>query len=118
MDDFGLGRVEDLHGLFDVGLGVGLDLLMGELRARGVLARRIADEGGAVADNEGNVVAQVLELAHLLQGHGMAQVQVGARGINAELDVERATLLELLLETLDRHNRVGARGDDAKLLFD
>ena len=118
VDDLGLGRVEDLHGLLDVGLGVELDLLMGELRARGVLARRVADERGAVADNEGDVVTQVLELAHLLQGHGVAQVQVGARGVNAELDVERATLLELLLEALDRHDCVGARGDDAKLLFD
>lgn len=86
--DGGLLGVQDLHGLAHVGLGVGLDLLLRKLRAGGVLARGVADQRSAVADDKGDVVAQVLELTHLAQGHGMAQVQVGAGGIDAELDVE------------------------------
>lgn len=37
--DGGLLGIQDLHGLADIGLGVGLDLLLRKLRAGGVLAR-------------------------------------------------------------------------------
>ena len=116
VDDGRLLGVEDLHGLGDVSRGVGLDLLLGELRARGVLAGRVADGGGAVADNEGHAVAEVLELAHLAQRDGMAEVKVRARGVDAQLDVERHAALELLLEVGLGHDLGSARGDDAHLL--
>ena len=118
VDDLGLLGVEHLHGLLDVGLGVGLDLLLGEGRAGGVTAGRVADEGGAVADDEGHVVAQVLELAHLAQGHGVAEVQVGGGGVHAQLDVEGRALLELLLELVERHDLHRAGGDHLELLVD
>ena len=118
VDDGGLLGVEDLHGLGDVGLGVGLDLLLRELGARGVLAARVADEGRAVADDERDLVAEVLELAHLAQRHRMAKVQVGARGVNAELDVERNAALELLAQLRLGHDLGHARGDDLHLFVD
>ena len=118
MDDGGLFGVEDLHGLRDVRGGVGLDLLLRELRAGGVLARRIADGGGAVADDEGHAMAQILELAHLAQRNGVAQVQVRTGGVDAELDVERHAALELLLEVGLGHDLGRAGGDDAHLLVD
>ena len=116
--DGGLLGIQDLHGLADIGLGVGLDLLLRKLRAGGVLARRIADQCGAVTDDEGDVVAQVLELTHLAQGHGMAQVQVGAGRIDAELDVEGLALLKLLAKVGLGDDLRCARGDDTHLLVD
>ena len=44
--------------LAHVGLGIGLNLLLRKLRTGGILARRVADQRGAVADDEGDVVAQ------------------------------------------------------------
>ena len=90
--------VEHLHGLLDIGLGVGLDLLLGERRAGGVAAGRVADERGAVADDERHAVAEILELAQLAQGHRMAQMDIGGRRVDAELHVQRHAALELLQE--------------------
>ena len=116
MDDGGLLGVQDLHGLGDVGLRVGLDLLLGKLRTGSVLAGRIADGGGAVADDQGHAMAQVLELAHLAQRHGVAQVQVRAGGVDAQLDVQGLALLKLLLEVALGHDLRRAGGDDSHLL--
>ena len=44
---------------------------------------------------------QILELAQLAQGHRMAQVDVGGRRVDAELDVERLAALELLERARD-----------------
>ena len=118
VDDARALGVEDLHGLRDVGLRVLLDLLLGEGRTGAVASGRVADEGGAVADDERDVVAELLELTHLAQGHGMAEVQVGARGIDAQLDVEGRALLELLPELVHGHDLHRPRSDDLELLVD
>ena len=74
-------------------------------------------QGGPVADDEGHLMAEVLELAHLLKGDRMAQVQVGARGVDAQLDVERPPLLELFLQVVEGHDLLSAGRDDAELFF-
>src|SRR2546427_865085 len=56
---------------------------------RSVAARRIADQGGEVADQEDHLVAQVLQLAHLVEHHGVAQMDVGRRRVQAQLDAQR-----------------------------
>ena len=61
-------------------------------------------------------MAQVLELAHLAQRHGVAQVQVRAGGVDAELDVEGLALLKLLAKVGLGDDLRGARGDDTHLL--
>ncbi len=38
---------------------------------------------------------EILQLAHLVEQHGVSQVQVGRGGIEARLDAQRATQLEL-----------------------
>ena len=38
------------------------------------------------------LVAEILELAELAQGHGVAKMDVGSRGVDAKLDVERRCL--------------------------
>ena len=113
----GLLGVEDLERLVDVGLGVRLDLLGRELRTRGVATRRIADERGAVADDERHAVAEILELAQLAQRHGMAEMDIGSSGIDAQLDVERRAPLELLEQRALRHDLRCAGSDGVQLFF-
>ena len=79
----GLVAVEDLEDLRLVGLGVGVDLLARERRARRVAAGRIADQAGEIADQEDDRVAQVLEVLQLADEHGVAEVQVGRGRIEA-----------------------------------
>ena len=74
--------------------------LAGERRAGGVAARGIADEAGAVADEEDDGVAHVLEVLELADEHGVAQVQVGRGGIEAGLDAQRLAGLQRLFEAL------------------
>ena len=85
----GAGRVQHLEGLRLVGLGVGADLLLGQRRAGGVAAAGVADQRGEVADQEDHLVPQVLQLAHLVQHHGVADVDVGRRRVQPQLDAQR-----------------------------
>ena len=62
-------------------------------------------------------MAEVLELAQLAQGHGMADVQVRAGGVDAQLDVEGLALVQLLLQPVERLDLVDAGLDDVNLLF-
>mmetsp|Transcript_49010 Transcript_49010/g.115137 ORF Transcript_49010/g.115137 Transcript_49010/m.115137 type:complete len:407 (-) Transcript_49010:717-1937(-) len=87
--DLGPGRVQHQLGLGVVGLGVGLDLFLGQRRAGGVAAGGVADQGGEVADQEDHLVTQVLQLAHLVQHHGVADVDVRGGRVQAQLDAQR-----------------------------
>ena len=61
--DDGFFRIEQFENLLFVGFGVGVDLFARELRARRVLAGRIADHAGEVADQEDRDMAQLLKRA-------------------------------------------------------
>jgi len=82
----GLLPIEHLENLVGVGAGVGFDILAGHRLSGGVLATGVADHPGEVADQEDDRVAHVLELAHLVEQHGVADVQVGRGRIEARLD--------------------------------
>ena len=62
-------------------------------------------------------MAQILELAHLAQRHRVAEMQIGAGGIHAKLDVERLAPLELLQKLLLGNDVRRARFDDTQLFF-
>ena len=83
------GRVQHHRSLPVIGLGVGLDLLTRERRAGAVAPGRIADQGGKVADQKNHGMAQVLQLAHLVEHHGVPDMNVGCRWIQAKLDAQR-----------------------------
>ncbi len=68
------------------------------VRAQLVPAGGVADHRGEVADDEDDRVPEVLELPHLLHQHGVAEVQIGARRVEAGLDPERPPGAEALLE--------------------
>ena len=98
----GLQRVEDLEHLLLVGLGVRLDLRPRERRPRLRAPGGVADHAREVADHEHHAVPEVLEVLHLPDQNGVAEVQVGRRRVEADLDRERAALRELGLERLRR----------------
>ena len=86
--------------LLAVRLRVALDLLRRERRPRLRLARGIADQAGKIADDQHGFVAQVLELPQLLQHDGVADVEIGGRGVEPQLDAQRPPLGELRQEGL------------------
>jgi len=92
--------VEDLEHLVAVGLRVGEDLLAREPRPRLVLPCRVADHAGKVADQELDLVAELLEVAQLVDHHRVAQMEVRGGGIEAELHPQLAAARELFRELL------------------
>ena len=90
--------IEDLEDLRLVGLGVGRDFLGRERRPRLRPARRIADHPGEVADDEDHAMAEVLKVLHLSQQHGVAEMQIRRRGIEADFDRQRRAGLRRALE--------------------
>ena len=87
--DLGFGRVQHQRGLLVISLGVGLDLLAGQRRAGAVAARRVANHGGEVADQENHLVPQVLQLAHFVEYHRVADVDVRRSRVQAQFDAQR-----------------------------
>src|SRR5690606_3451154 len=83
-------------------------------------ARGVADGGGAVADDEHDLVAEVLELPQLAQHDGVADVQVAARGVDAELDAQLPPLafgqLELLQQAALGHDLLRAALEERERL--
>ncbi len=117
VDDLGFGLVEDLEGLVGVGGGVDEHLVAGERRAGGGAAGRIADGGGEITDEQHGLVTEELELAELFQGDGVAEVDVGRRGIDAELDAQRAAEAEFFEQLLFGKDLGGSGDKMGELLF-
>ena len=55
-------------------------------------------------------MAEILELPHLGEQHGVAQVQVRRRGIEADLDAQRLFLAQAFLELARLDDVDGAAG--------
>ena len=62
-------------------------------------------------------MAKVLELAHLVQQHCVAQVQVGRSGVEAGLDPQRAAFLQARAQILELEDLVGTAADQGKGFF-
>ena len=93
--DFGLVAVENQKHLIGIRLRVMSDFFGGQRRACGVAPGRIADHAGEIADQEDDVMAELLELPQLVELNGVAEMKVGARRVEALLDRERLPALEL-----------------------
>ncbi|MNF78340.1 hypothetical protein D3C84_605190 [compost metagenome] len=72
-----------------------LDGLFGERRAGAVLAGGIPHHGGEVADQQNDLVTQILEGLQLVEDHGVTQVNVRSRRVHPQLDAQRAPFLQL-----------------------
>src|SRR5690606_5918172 len=66
------------------------DLLWRKLLARLVDVRRVADQAGERADQERDLVPEILELAQLAHGDGVPQVQVRTARVVAAIDAQRS----------------------------
>ncbi len=87
--NLGLGRIEHQTGLLVIGFGVELDLLGRQRRARVVAPGRVANQAGEVANQKDDLVAEVLQLAHFVQHHGVADVDIGRGRVQPQLDAQR-----------------------------
>ena len=113
--------VDDFGDLLKIIAGIGLDLFLSEARARLIAAARVADQGGAVADDEHRLVAQFLEEPQLAQGDGVAEMNVNAGGVDAVLDAEGLAGLDAALELLTqlglRLDLVNTAADERQLFL-
>ena len=82
-------EIEHLAGLLAVGLHVRFDLFARELRPRHVAPARIADARRKVADDQRHAMAGLGETLKRMQHDHEAEMQVGARRIDAEFHVQR-----------------------------
>src|SRR3546814_7107899 len=67
----------------------------------------VANHSGEIADQEDHLVAEVLELPHLVEQHGVADVQVRRGRVEAGLDPQRPARLQPCFELLALENLVG-----------
>jgi hypothetical protein len=89
---------QDLADLVDVRARVRVYLLGGEHGPRRRAARGVADARRVVADDQDDGVAEILELAQLLEHDRVPEMQVARGRIQPELDAQRAALGEPRLE--------------------
>ena len=78
----------NFHELFDVCLGVGVNLFDIQRRAGFIPACRVADLGRVVADDDDALMSGVLEVPHFADRHHMTDVHVLARRIDTVLDAQ------------------------------
>jgi hypothetical protein len=109
--------VEDAERLLDVRPRVRVDLLGRQGRPRGVAAGRVADECREVADDEHDRVPEILELAQFAKRDGVAEVQVGGRGIDTELRAQRPPDAKFAQQILFGHESGDAASDNMKLFL-
>src|SRR5208282_4136115 len=77
-----------------VGLGILLDLLAGERRARGRAAGRVAYHAGEITDQKDDRVAEILKMFEFAQQDGVAEVQIGSGRIESRLHAQRLARFE------------------------
>jgi hypothetical protein len=103
-------------------------LFQGLLRPGAVFVAGVTHNARKGADEEDDMVPQVLELAQLAHGHGVAQVQVGRGGVVAAVHPQGPPRLAAFLQPLAQlrlHVFVGlgvteidAPHEDGQLFFD
>ena len=79
------------------------------------LARRVANSGRVVPDDQHRLMAQVLKLAHLAEDDAVAQMDVRGGGVHAQLDAELAAGGELGAEFLGAVDGLDAAGKDFQM---
>ena len=109
--------IKNLERLVNVGLRIHRNLLARKLRTSGIAARGIADKGGTVANDERDMMAQILELTELAQRNGMTKMNIGRRRVNAKFDIQSRATLEFFEQQVLRNDSVGTGLNDVELFF-
>ncbi len=104
--------------LLDEGLRVRVDLVFLQTRAGRRLARRVADHGGEVAEDQHRDVAEVLEQPQPPEHDREAEVEVGGGRVDAELDPQRPLGGQLLAQLVRGDDVDRARGEQLHLAVD
>ena len=102
--DAGEIRVEDFENLFFVGGGVLRNLLARQRRPGRVLAAGVTDHAGEVSDQKDDVMTVLLELPHLINEHGVPNMQIRCRRIEACFDNELLLRLQPIAQTIVRQD--------------
>ncbi len=87
--NFGLCPIQHLEHLIGVGLRIGLHIRWRQRLPCDVLAGGIADHSGEVTDQENDLVPEILKLPHLVEQHGVPEMQVWCGGVKARFDAQR-----------------------------
>ena len=120
--DLRLLGIEHAGGLVVVRLSVLARLFKGKLRARLGAAGRVADHARKVTHDENGPVPKVLELPQLPQHNGVAEVQVGAARVAAQLYGERGFGFsggsKLVGKLIVRNDFLHPAAEDRQLLVD
>jgi hypothetical protein len=117
-DHEGLLRIQDVEDLLLVGPGVLQHLLPGERLAGGALAGGVPDHPGEVTDQEQDLVAEVLELAELVDQDRVAEVEVGRGRVESRLHPQGAPPRQLGPQGVLQQNLVRPAPDDFQRLVD
>src|SRR5258708_23946043 len=96
----GLVAIEDQKGLVEVGLRVGVHLLAAQHRPGLGAPTRVANQRGAVADDEDDRGPVVLKGAKRIEHDEVTNVQVRRRRVEPELDPELVSTLQSSIEVL------------------
>ncbi len=92
--DFSACGVEDFEDLVGVGFGIMFNFFWFEGYAGFAAACGVANTCGVIADNDDGEVSGILELADFVEDDGVAEVEVGRGGVEAQLDAQRAAFSE------------------------
>ena len=82
--NFSFCRIENLEYLFEIGLGVGLNLFAGKWRPRFALAGGIANHRREITNQKHGQMSHILEMFEFADHHGMTEVNVRRCRINAK----------------------------------
>jgi hypothetical protein len=110
--------IKNLEDLRLIGLGIGLDFLWRQRRTGRILPRRVADHPGEIADQEYDLMPQLLKLAHLVDQDRMPEMQVRCRRVKARLYSERPAQPELFLEAVLGQDLVRSAGQFRDMFVD
>jgi hypothetical protein len=97
-------RIKNLEHLIFIGRGILFYLLDRQRWAGCVSPAWITDHPGEIANQEDNIVAKFLELPHLVNNHGMTDMEVRRSRIESHLYIEWSSQLQFCFETAIRQN--------------
>ena len=86
-------RIKDAKDLLFIGARIALHLFGRESRPGRVATARIANQAGEITYEKDDLMSELLECAHLVDEHGVAEVQIRRGRIEAGFDAQGCTCL-------------------------
>ena len=96
--NFGFHGIEEFEDLREVSLSVCANLFACQRRAGFGLSRGVANHRGEIANQEDGGVSKVLKMLQLAEDDGVAEMNVGRRGVHAEIHAQGCARFQRLLK--------------------